>query len=183
MKVEKKSQKFGSQDQTRRPSYSFNDSDDAAFHAFAPPTSLSPLTRDQWQRTRARSLEDEFEASFYYWRHDAMKIQWNTFGIKDTSQYDILDVPLGDVLKKHLSDQTKYGYLFKIATHSRAGLASCGTSAYSERMASAGGIVSTKHNVSLSSEEIEMRIPIRMNKSFIDAVGSRYEMVVGHQKK
>ena len=152
------------------------------------------LTRAQWQRARAHTLEDEFGTSFKNWRRDAKKIQWNTFGIENTSQYDILDVPkyllkvpLGEVLKKHLSDQTKYGYLCKIATHSRAGLASCGTSAYSERMASAGGIVSTKHNVSLLSEEIEMRVPIKMNKSFIDAVGSRdLELVPNdsdHQKK
>ena len=53
-----------------------------------------------------------------------------------------------------------------LLTHSKASVASVPAASFCERVNSAGGIVSTKGNVNMDSEEISHRVPLRMNGNF-----------------
>ena len=86
------------------------------------------------------------------------------------------DVPLAPMWAKldALNSDNQFGFFVKMARHSKASVYKLQASSFCERVNSAGKIVFSDSNLSLSSEKVEMRTMLRMNRKWMAHMRQHY---------
>ena len=141
---------------------------------------------------RREQLRGEFARVFKAFRVACSNLDWHTlFPDLDLPERinvldDLLTADLGVVYKSLIASdpgRKKYGYLPRMATHSRASVGSLLASSFCERINSAANLIVTKGNTLLSDEEIDMCTTLRMNKGFMSFMREHYSHVSLEQFK
>ena len=68
---------------------------------------------------------------------------------------------------------TQHSNIVRLAPHSRASIASVPAASFSERINSAGGIVSNRSNHCLKAEEIAQLVPLKMNRQVLSVLRAK----------
>lgn len=133
------------------------------------------LTVEDWEAKRRPTLEKDFAKEFRAYSNHVKAVNWSEYGKSihvNNIPTDAADVnPFAHLLNLNILPWIKampphLSRIQLLLTHSKASVASAPAASFCERVASAGGIVSTKGNVRVDPQEISHRVPLRMNGSF-----------------
>jgi hypothetical protein len=191
----------GGNGETANESFFDDEEEEAAPPIRAEPDEVAEQARKTAERAERRkahreNLRDSFAKVHLEYRKKAKEIKWynyitpservrlkitkSTIVVNDPVKY-LWKVNMGAVLKAEfiVPDRKRelFGFLPKMATHSKASLGSLQASSYAERINSCANQVCTDGNSLLSTEEISMVVVLRMNRSFMMFMRKHYSSI------
>lgn len=140
------------------------------------------LSMDEWEARHRGLLRTRFKKELKAYAATVRDINWKEYANKQ----GVTDVPANveevdpfthlmnvDVLPLLRSMSTQHPNIVRLATHSRASIASVAAASFSERINSAGGIVSNKTNHCLKAKEIGQLVPLKMNRALFSVLRAK----------
>mgnify|MGYP000119925400 CR=1 FL=1 len=151
------------------------DSDDDVVVITAPvadrgPPEVLPIPKSEFPATSLANYRPYKTACHQLPSHDTYEDATYQIGIpgvhRQTHTYDVQLAPMWAKLDA-MNTENQFGYFVKMARHSKASVYKLQASSFVERVNSAGKIVFSDSNLSLSSDKVEMWTMLRMNRKWM----------------